>query len=121
MHTMRSERDRERGTYRGRRKNQCQSNEPFLPTYSSESQRLRHTMHHFRCIFIRQTSHYSILGSVNGYAVAPPFTTAMPFSLPCRTRSPHTMHHSNEIKGLRVKYHALHFLLRHHCPPLYLH
>ena len=55
------------------------------------------TMHHFRCICIRQISHYflapPILGSVNGYAVAPPFTTATPFSLPCMTRSPHTMHH----------------------------
>ena len=34
---------------------------------------------------------------------------------------PHNAPIPKELKGLRVKNHALHFLLRHHCPPLYLH
>ena len=34
---------------------------------------------------------------------------------------PHNAPISKESKGLRVKSHALHFLLRHHCPSLYLH
>ncbi len=34
---------------------------------------------------------------------------------------PHNAPISKELKGLRVKNHALQFLLRHHCPSLYLH
>ena len=34
---------------------------------------------------------------------------------------PHNALISKELKGLRVKNHALHFLVRHHCPRLNLH
>ena len=79
-----------------------------MPFYSSESQRLRPSRgvrsiltdpyfsesQRLRCSRAMHGSHamHSILGSVNGYAVAPrPVADVRP-SLRPMTRSPHTMH-----------------------------